>query len=67
MSGPLAMANSELNKFSAVDLARLIARREVSPGEAVAAALARAEQTEPQLNAFIQIDAAGASCRGAPS
>jgi aspartyl-tRNA(Asn)/glutamyl-tRNA(Gln) amidotransferase subunit A len=55
------MANSELTKFSAVDLARLIARREVSPGEAVAAALARAEQTEPQLNAFIQIDAAGAT------
>jgi aspartyl-tRNA(Asn)/glutamyl-tRNA(Gln) amidotransferase subunit A len=55
------MAKSELNKISAVGLARLIAGREVSPVEAVAAALARVEQTESQLNAFIQVDAAGAS------
>lgn len=61
MSGPLSMARSEFNKISAVNLARLIASREVSPVEAVAAALERVEQTEAQLNAFIQVDAAGAS------
>ena len=60
MSGPLSMAKSEFNKISAVNLARLIASRKVSPVEAVAAALERVEQTEAQLNAFIQVDAAGA-------
>ena len=60
MSGQLSMAMSELNKISAVNLARLIATGKVSPVEAVAAALERVEQTEPQLNAFIQVDAAGA-------
>lgn len=54
------MSLSELNSMSAVDLARAIAGRRVSPVEAVEAALKRIEETEPQLNAFVQVDAEGA-------
>ena len=54
------MSLSELNSTSAVDLARAIAGRRVSPVEAAEAALKRIEETEPQLNAFVQVDAEGA-------
>ena len=54
------MAVSQLNKMTAIDLARLIATRKVSPVEAVAAALDLVEETETQLNAFSQVDAEGA-------
>ena len=54
------MAVSQLNKMTAIDLARLIATRKVSPVEAMVAALDRVEETETQLNAFIQVDAEGA-------
>ena len=54
------MAVSQLNKMTAIDLARLIAARKVSPVEAVAAAFDRVEETETQLNAFVQVDAEGA-------
>ena len=46
--------------MTAGDLAAAIARREVSPVDAVEAALERAEETEPSLNAFVQVDADGA-------
>lgn len=51
---------SELNRVSAIDLASQIARRTVSPVEAVEAALSRLEATQPTLNAFVAIDADGA-------
>jgi aspartyl-tRNA(Asn)/glutamyl-tRNA(Gln) amidotransferase subunit A len=54
------MTLSQLNYMTARDLARAIAAREVSPIEAVAATLERIEQTEPYLNAFVQVDAEGA-------
>jgi len=54
------MSLSELDRFTAIDMAQAIAAREVSPVEAVEAALRRAEETEPQLNAFVQVDAEGA-------
>jgi Asp-tRNA(Asn)/Glu-tRNA(Gln) amidotransferase A subunit family amidase len=54
------MPLSDLNRMGAVDLARNIAARKVSSVEAVEASLARTEETEPTLNAFIQVDADGA-------
>jgi aspartyl-tRNA(Asn)/glutamyl-tRNA(Gln) amidotransferase subunit A len=54
------MTLSQLNHMTAGDLARAMAAREVSPIEAVGAALERIEQTEPRLNAFIQVDTDGA-------
>jgi aspartyl-tRNA(Asn)/glutamyl-tRNA(Gln) amidotransferase subunit A len=54
------MTLSQLNHMTAGDLARAMAAREVSPIEAVGAALERIEQTEPRLNAFIQVDPDGA-------
>ena len=56
----LGHATMQLNRMAAVDLARAIAGRKVSPVEAVEAALRRIEETEPQLNAFVQVDADGA-------
>jgi Asp-tRNA(Asn)/Glu-tRNA(Gln) amidotransferase A subunit family amidase len=46
------MADGELTYLSAVDLARLIRERRVSPVEAVEAALARIEAVQPKCNAF---------------
>lgn len=54
------MPLSDLNRMTAVDLAAAIAEKKVSPVEAVEAALRRIEDTEPKLNAFVQVDADGA-------
>jgi aspartyl-tRNA(Asn)/glutamyl-tRNA(Gln) amidotransferase subunit A len=54
------MPLSQLNRMTAGALARDIAGRKVSPLEAVEAALARIGETEPELNAFVQVDAEGA-------
>ena len=54
------MTLSQLNHMTAGDLTRAMAAGEVSPIEAVGAALERIEQTEPRLNAFIQVDPDGA-------
>ena len=51
------MTLPQLNHMTAGELAPAMAAREVSPIEAVGAALERIEQTEPRLNAFIQVDA----------
>src|ERR1700730_8132086 len=50
----------ELNQLDASELAARIVRRDISPVEAVDAALARLEETEPALNAFAAIDVDGA-------
>ncbi len=54
------MPLSDLNRMTAVDLAGAIAGKRVSPSEAVEASLRRIEETEPRLNAFVQVDADGA-------
>jgi aspartyl-tRNA(Asn)/glutamyl-tRNA(Gln) amidotransferase subunit A len=51
---------TELNRMSVAELAPAIASKKVSPVEVVDAALARLEETEPQLNAFAHVDAPGA-------
>jgi hypothetical protein len=51
---------SQLNRLTAGGLAREIAQRRVSPVEAVEAALARIAETEPSLDAFVQVDVEGA-------
>ena len=63
------MSLSQLNRMTAITLAREIAQHRVSPVEALDAALARIGETELQLNAFVQIDAEGAraAARGAES
>src|SRR5271169_1057719 len=48
---------TDLAFTSAAELARLIARRELSPVELVDAALARIERAQPALNAFITVTA----------
>ena len=68
--------NEDLCLLPAVRLRRLIAQREVSPVELVAAVLSRAERLQPKLNCFITLcadeamDAARAAeralARGAP-
>jgi Asp-tRNA(Asn)/Glu-tRNA(Gln) amidotransferase A subunit family amidase len=50
----------ELNRLDASELAGRIARREISPVEVIDAALARLDGTEPAINAFTAVDAAGA-------
>jgi aspartyl-tRNA(Asn)/glutamyl-tRNA(Gln) amidotransferase subunit A len=50
----------ELNRLDAGELAARIAHREISPVEAVDAALSRLEAIQPALNAFIFINADGA-------
>jgi aspartyl-tRNA(Asn)/glutamyl-tRNA(Gln) amidotransferase subunit A len=54
------MPLSDLNCMTAVELARAIAERKLSPVEAVQASLRRIEETEAHLNSFIQVDVAGA-------
>src|SRR5258708_14439289 len=66
----------DLAYTSAAELAALIARRAVSPVEAVDGVLVRIEQTQPVLNAFITVcaeearaaarEAEAAIIRGAP-
>ncbi|MEZ5906186.1 MAG: amidase family protein [Geminicoccaceae bacterium] len=46
--------------LDATELAARIARRELSPVEVVAASLARLDETEPTLNAFVAVDRDGA-------
>ena len=60
------MANDELCWMPAADLAAGIARRKISPVEAVDAVLARIEALE-RLNAYVTVDAEGArhAARGA--
>ena len=51
---------SELTFLSAVTMAEQIRKRVLSPVELVEAHLARIEKLNPQLNAFVQVDAEGA-------
>ena len=50
----------ELTFLSAVSMAEQIRRKELSPIELVEAHLQRIEQLNPKLNAFVDVDAAGA-------
>src|SRR2546425_3912223 len=51
---------SGLNFLSAVAMAERIRQKKMSPVELVEAHLARIEQLNPKLNAFVQVDADGA-------
>ncbi len=51
-----AGANDVLADHDAVELAGLVARRQVSPLEMVEAAIARAEAVEPSINAIVTTD-----------
>src|SRR5580658_10976563 len=51
---------SELTFLSAVAMAEQIRNKELSPIELVEAHLSRIEKLNPQLNAFVQVDAEGA-------
>jgi Asp-tRNA(Asn)/Glu-tRNA(Gln) amidotransferase A subunit family amidase len=53
-------AMSELTLFPASVLAEQIRRKKLSPVELVEAHLARIEELNPRLNAFVQVDAEGA-------
>lgn len=59
------MSPEEIAWLSAIELAALVARREISATEVVEATLARIEETEGRLNAFIKIDRDGAVARAA--
>jgi len=48
---------SELTSLSAVQIAELVRKRSVSPVEIVEAHLAQIERLNPELNAFVQVDA----------
>src|ERR1039458_4761874 len=50
----------ELTFLSAVSMAEQIRRKQLSPIELVEAHLQRIEQLNPKLNAFVDVDAAGA-------
>jgi Asp-tRNA(Asn)/Glu-tRNA(Gln) amidotransferase A subunit family amidase len=47
------LSYSDYAKLDAVGLAELIARKEISPADALEAAIARAEQVNPKLNAIV--------------
>ncbi len=49
-----------LTLISAAEMAERIARRQISPVELLEAHLRRIEELQPRLNAFVQIDEAGA-------
>ena len=51
------MSSSHLTALSATEMAECVRQRKVSPVELVAAHLARIEQINPKLNAFVQVDA----------
>jgi len=51
---------NELNFLSAASMAEQIRQKKLSPVELVEAHLARIEQVNPKLNAFVQVDAEGA-------
>jgi aspartyl-tRNA(Asn)/glutamyl-tRNA(Gln) amidotransferase subunit A len=54
------MPLAQLNKMSAIELARDIAARKITAVEVVQATLDRIGETEPLLNAFVQVDTEGA-------
>lgn len=51
---------SELNFLPAVTMAQQISEKKLSPVELIEAHLARIEKLNPKLNAFVQVDVAGA-------
>jgi len=55
-----ALDNSELAWMSGVNLAALIASKHISPVEVTQYFLSRIEALEPQINAYITVDAEGA-------
>jgi Asp-tRNA(Asn)/Glu-tRNA(Gln) amidotransferase A subunit family amidase len=50
----------DLNRLDAGELAKRIARREISPVEVIDAALTRLDETQPAINAFTAVDPEGA-------
>src|SRR6188474_301198 len=54
----------ELTFLSAVSMAEQIRQKKLSPVELVEAHLARIEELNPQLNAFVQVDAEAAMRQG---
>jgi len=58
---------TELTELTAVQLVDGYRRREFSPVEATRAALERAETIQPEVNAFVRLDAEGALARAAES
>ncbi|MFI7382943.1 amidase [Streptomyces sp. NPDC049813] len=58
---------SELTGLTAQDLLDGYRKGEFSPVDAVRAVLARIEETQPHLNAFVRVDAAGALAAGEAS
>ncbi|HEV2035903.1 MAG TPA: amidase [Candidatus Dormibacteraeota bacterium] len=52
--------SNELRDLSMVDAAALIATRDLKPSEYVAAALARFDEVEPLIHAFVSVDREGA-------
>jgi len=57
--------SSDLNWLSAIELADLVGKREVSATELIAATFSRIEETEGTLHAFINLDRDGAVARAA--
>src|SRR5215471_19960623 len=51
---------SELNFLAATTMAEQVRQKKISPVELVEAHLAQIERLDPQLNAFVQLDADGA-------
>lgn len=60
LSNSPVSGNGELCRIGAADLAEAYRRRDLSPVEVAAAAMDRAEEINPQLNAFTLIDREGA-------
>ena len=58
------MSSDALTLLSAVEIAALVARREVSAAEVTAATFARVEETEGTIHAFINLDRAAATAAG---
>ena len=56
------MPNDELVSKSAAEMAALVRERKISPVELVEAHLARIEELQPKLNAFVTVDSDGARC-----
>jgi len=50
----------DLNQLDAGEIAKRVARREISPVEVIDAALTRLDETHPAINAFTAVDAEGA-------
>src|SRR5579885_3780694 len=58
--GAQAERNEDLLALEFERVSRLLAQKKLSPVELVEAVLARIERLNPQLNAFLTVDAAGA-------